>query len=303
MLALAGCAAMPVPVAVSPPPVARPAPPEPVVVPDPADSAIGRYFARLETDRRARGLMRTDDGETDAPITAATLEENFVRIALYDEYTRVGSRLVERATPSRLRRFEAPVRIALHFGEAVPPVMAAADRAFVGRYADRLARATNHPVSLGATPSGANFHVLVLTEAERVASTDRLRALIPELDDATLRLVIDMPLSISCLALALGEPETGVYRRAIAVIRAELPELSRHSCYHEEIAQGLGLANDSRTARPSLFNDSQEFALLTRHDELLLRILYDRRLRPGLREAEARPILRNIIAGLMAPET
>jgi hypothetical protein len=37
----------------------------------------------------------------------------------------------------------------------------------------------------------------------------------------------------------------------------------------------MGLANDSRQARPSIFNDDQEFALLTGHDELLLTILYD----------------------------
>jgi len=65
----------------------------------------------------------------------------------------------------------------------------------------------------------------------------------------------------------------------------------RLSCIHEEMAQAMGLANDSPTARPSIFNDDEEFALLTRHDELLLKMLYDRRLRLGMTPLQARPLL------------
>jgi hypothetical protein len=71
------------------------------------------------------------------------------------------------------------------------------------------------------------------------------------------------------------------------------------SCLHEEMAQALGLPNDSPTARPSIFNDDEEFALLTRHDELLLRILYDRRLQPGMTKKQAVPIVRQIAAELL----
>ncbi|MFT7253735.1 MAG: hypothetical protein ACI81Q_001152, partial [Paracoccaceae bacterium] len=53
-------------------------------------------------------------------------------------------------------------------------------------------------------------------------------------------------------------------------------------------------------ARPSIFNDDEEFALLTTHDELLLRILYDPRLSPGMQPDQARPILRVIAQGLVA---
>jgi hypothetical protein len=60
------------------------------------------------------------------------------------------------------------------------------------------------------------------------------------------------------------------------------------------MAQGMGLSNDSPEARPSVFNDDEEFALLTPHDEALLRILYDPRLRPGMTAEEAMPIVRAI---------
>jgi hypothetical protein len=60
---------------------------------------------------------------------------------------------------------------------------------------------------------------------------------------------------------------------------------------HEELAQGLGLANDSPLARPSIFNDDEEFALLTPQDALMLRMLFDPRLQPGMSLDEARPII------------
>jgi hypothetical protein len=68
---------------------------------------------------------------------------------------------------------------------------------------------------------------------------------------------------------------------------------------HEEVAQGLGLPNDSPRARPSIFNDDEEFSLLTPHDEALLRILYDPRLTPGLTPEAARPMVRIIAEELM----
>ena len=85
----------------------------------------------------------------------------------------------------------------------------------------------------------------------------------------------------------------------MALIRAEHPDLVRRTCIHEEIAQGLGLPNDSPTARPSIFNDDDEFALLTSHDELLLKMLYDPRLKAGMTADEARPVARIIARELM----
>jgi hypothetical protein len=87
---------------------------------------------------------------------------------------------------------------------------------------------------------------------------------------------------------------SSVYNSAVAVIRAENPDLLRLSCIHEELAQAMGLANDSPEARPSIFNDDDEFALLTSHDERLLQMLYDPRLRAGMTLSQADPILRVI---------
>ncbi|MEL6700412.1 MAG: DUF2927 domain-containing protein, partial [Pseudomonadota bacterium] len=55
--------------------------------------------------------------------------------------------------------------------------------------------------------------------------------------------------------------------------------------------------------RPSIFNDDEEFALLTTHDEALLRILYDPRLRRGMTERTARPIVAQIATEVVGQTT
>jgi hypothetical protein len=89
----------------------------------------------------------------------------------------------------------------------------------------------------------------------------------------------------------------------VAVIPSEHPDLMRLACIHEELAQSLGLPNDSKAARPSIFNDDQEFALLTRQDELMLQILYSPALSPGMTGAEARPIVETLANNLFGGDS
>ncbi len=295
---LAGCA----PEMLAPPVLTPAASPRPQAAVRPsADSlSVREYYAQVEARLVSQGLLRTDGGGPDAPFSVRDLTENFIKIALYDEYARVGGRLVARPTPSRLRRWDQPVRIGVEFGGTVPAAQRAADQREITAYAARLSRAMGHPVSVGGSP---NFHVLILNEDERRAAGPHLQRLIPGIDDLTLRTITEMPRSAFCLVFAFSRGGADTYAAAVAVIRGEHPDLLRRSCIHEEIAQGMGLANDSRTARPTIFNDSEEFATLTGHDELLLRILYDSRLRPGMTEDEARPIVTRIATELLGGDS
>ncbi|MCH8467930.1 MAG: DUF2927 domain-containing protein [Roseinatronobacter sp.] len=303
-VSLAGCEGF-TPRMAEPPVATSPAPPPRAIATEiafpEATDHIRAHFVALEARRLGDGMLRQTRNPADLPFSDRDLEEVFVKIALFDEYTYTGGRIIQRSAPSTLRRWELPVRMGLEFGSSVPQSRQNADRAFVGAYAGRLGRVTGHPVSL--VDRGANFHILVLDETERQAIGPRLRQLVPGVDDVTVGLIEDLPLTISCLVLAFSRSGTDVYSDAVAVIRAELPDLSRHACYHEELAQGMGLPNDSPRARPSLFNDTGEFGVLTVMDEQLLRILYDPRLRPGMREREARPIIRRIARELMGGQS
>jgi hypothetical protein len=224
------------------------------------------------------------------------LAENFIRVALYDEYRTGAGAPVRDETASRLRRWEAPVRIGLRFGPSVSDKRRAADTARVGSYLARLSSITGHPIGLDDT--NPNFIVAVVSEDERRALGPEIAAFIPALSAADVAGITAMPRNTYCLVYAYSASGTSAYSRAFAVIRAEHPDLLRTSCFHEEIAQGLGLANDSRSARPSIFNDDEEFALLTAMDEQMLRILYDPKLSPGMTEAEARAIVESLAASL-----
>ena len=305
---LAGCADLPFGGGSAPRKAPRPLPApgdlgeSGAIVPRSAESlAMQSYYRQVAQTLRERGLLRSDVAPRDAPFGTRQLVDDFIHIALYDEYANRGGTFVARQTASRLRRWEAPVRMTVEFGASVPMAERQTDRAHITAFAGQLARAADHPVKV--VPSGGNFNVLVVNEDERRALGPRLERLVPGIDSASVNAITELAPSTFCVVFAFSEGSAPEYSRAVAVIRAEHPDALRLSCIHEELAQGLGLANDYPQARPSIFNDDEEFALLTRHDELLLRILYDPRLRPGMTEAEARPIVETIATELMGPDS
>jgi hypothetical protein len=300
MAGLSACAPI-APDAPLPPPDAPEAEQPTPYVPSAASEAARQHYAKVQADLLSRGLMRTDGGTGDAPFTDTMLAENFIRIALYDEYTRSSQGLVASATQSRLRRWEQPVRVGLRFGASVSPERQATDRARIASFLGRLQRISGHPIRL--SDSSPNFFVYIVNEDERRALGPVIRATLPGLSPADVTGITEMPRSTYCLVYALSPSQGSATTAAFAVIRAEHPDLMMLSCIHEEITQGLGLANDSPLARPSIFNDDEEFALLTPMDELMLKMLYSPRLTTGMTEAEARPIVFPLAAALMGGES
>lgn len=259
--------------------------------PTPKSAAAATYYTQVQQLLLSQGMLRTDGGEG-LPVSARSLTENFMRIALYDEYRRGSGGFVREETESRLRRWEVPVRVGIRFGPSVSPDRQATDRARIASFVARLAQITGHPMSVD--DRNPNFFVYVVSEDEREALGPVINANLPGLTPSDVAGITQMPRSTYCLVYAMAEGNSGAYTRAFAVIRAEHPDLLRLSCLHEEMTQGLGLPNDSPRARPSIFNDDEEFALLTDQDETLLRILYSPELRPGMSAAEARPIVETL---------
>lgn len=295
-LALAACdqtAVAPVaPVAeVSPPPV------EEVPQQTAASATIRAYYGQVQASLLSQGLLRTDMGGPDTPFTDRQLADNFLKIALYDEYSGVRQGQLQSETPIRLRRWNQPVRVALLFGASVPQQKRATDTLRVSSYLARLARVTGHQI--GLVDANPNFWVHVGSIDERAALGPQLAAELKDLTPSDILSVTAMDRDTYCQVLTQFDPATSAYSAAVAVIPSEHPDLLRLTCIHEELAQALGLPNDSNAARPSIFNDDEEFGLLTKHDELLLRILYDPRLRTGMTVEEATPIVQTIAAELV----
>jgi hypothetical protein len=303
-LALSGCLGSPMaPRSTEVTPVVRPATvgTEPVAAmraPSAASRALAQYYLRVQRDLLARGLLRTDGGGPDTAYTDTMLVRNFAAIALEDEYERGGGLRPSRGSDSAIKKWTRPIRMTTEFTPGVPKDQIDENRREVSGYAARLARITGHPISM--VDARANFYVLYMSEDDRDAVTTRIRQIVPGVNASALRIIETFPRGIHCLVMAFSETPGGYdYGTAIAVIRTEHPSLLRRTCVHEELAQGMGLGNDSPRARPSIFNDDDEFALLTTHDEMLLKILYDARLKPGMSAEEALPIVRAKAADLM----
>ena len=293
--ALAGCEVAPPPPSgpiASPRPAPKPLPPTLPKAQSDASKALATYYGRVQADLLVQGLLRSDGGGPDTPYTDTMLARNFEKIAFYDEYSG-GGLGASNGQAGRLKRWEGPVRFNVEFGAHLSAAEQARYRANVASYVARLARSTNHPI--GMSQSSANFHVLFMGEDDRDLVQDRVRDLVPRIDPAALRIFANLPRSIHCLVVAFsGNQGSYGYTTAVALIRSEHPDLMMRSCIQEELAQGLGLANDSPAARPSIFNDDDEFALLTTHDEQLLGMLYDPRLQTGMSLEAARPIIRQM---------
>jgi hypothetical protein len=248
------------------------------------------YYEALAVKLRAEGKLRTETAPQNAPYDAADLVRNFERIALHHEaqITRPGSE--GNWARNSLQRWTGPLNYHLS-GNAVTPQ----DRTEVAALMDRITGLTG--LEITETETGWNFLILITTPEEQESFSVVLAQLLPA-TAKTFDLWRQSP-QLICVAHNLFSSE---YRNhivtALVSIGSETDGLLRRACLHEEIVQALGLANDHPDVRPSIFNDDGEFALLTEHDEHLLRILYDPRLEPGMTAAQAMPIVELIVAGI-----
>jgi Protein of unknown function (DUF2927) len=270
----------------------------PVTITAPNLSPLTGYYRQMQAQLVGRGYLR-QNRNAGGNVDAATLARNFMAIAMRNEYSLSATGPMRSGASAPLRRWEQPVRIGVRFGASVGAAQQRADLSAVRGVAQRLQRATLHPVSM--TQGTPNFFVLVLSDTERANAGPLLAQIAPNLSRGATNAITRMRRDTFCMVIATpsADPAQG-YVQAIAVVRAELPPLMRQSCIEEELAQGMGLCNDSDGARPSIFNDDEEFGVLTRHDELLLRMLYDDNLSPGMSPALVSQRIEQVAAAVLA---
>ncbi|MEM6408449.1 MAG: DUF2927 domain-containing protein [Pseudomonadota bacterium] len=299
LLALSGCVVAPE----SPRPAQRAAivatkPVEPSV----ESKALASYYAAVQQNLLTQGLLRVDGGGPDTPFSKRDIVNNFIKVGVFSEFNFFDGDFQGRGGASIVRRFTAPVRLQLDFAPAVSKDARAEIEDTTQRYLSRLSRVAGHPISL--VESNGNFLVAVLDVDTMGSYAPALQAFAPGLDAGFAMRMLDLERTDNCVVYTFNDPaSSNAIGKSIALIRAEHPKLLMEKCLHEEIAQGLGLVNDSPRARPSIFNDDDEFAYLTSHDELLLKILYDPRLPLGAPPQNARPVVEVIASELLGGES
>lgn len=257
-------------------------------------------WVTYETVLKAQAKLRTDRDPPDVRYSNTDLAQNFHRVAFgVDPEFETAERRRERLSgQSRLRRWQGRVTFRT-IGLLRPE-----DGAVLDALLERIRAATALEIRPVAPDDATPADLLILfldAEGRRRFSESFARDSGGGDIAATLDALYNDD-SLVCSGrfyqVPAGRPEEGVIKGGLIFIRAELPRDLRLSCIEEEVAQVFGLARDDPAVRPSIFNENQEFARLTAHDEYLLRILYDPRLRPGMTAAEARPVVRRIVADL-----
>lgn len=247
-------------------------------------------YSAYESALRADGKLRTESAPEDAPYGAGDLMRNFERIALRHEADSAVPGGESNSVPNPLMRWQGQLRYGFFGGAATQQ-----DRDEVARLMRRIAALTG--LKIFETERFPNFLILITAPEDRDWVSADLAEFSPELAQS-----FDFwrrTPEVLCVANTMvSRRDVNAIVAAIVAIGSETGGLLRRACLHEEIVQSLGLANDDREVRPSIFNDDGEFALLTEHDEQLLRILYDPRLKPGMTAAEAMPVVRQIVAGI-----
>ncbi len=223
---------------------------------------------------------------TEDPAEQALLAD-FRRVAYGSEGPVLGSDGSARPRGDHLAKWDGPIRAAL------VDVQSEAQRAAARAHFADLAQLTGLAIT-EAAPAEANF--LVFYADDPFAAARRHRALYaghladPRSFDA---LLARMAPRATCFGFLWGGWPSGQgIDFAVTFIRTGRGARTVQGCLVQETTQALGLINDLDLDAPSAFTDSGEHVELTPNDRLMVRLLYDRRLRPGMGWAETEPLAR-----------
>jgi len=255
---------------------------KPLVGPELAD-----LYGRAEILYRMEAKFRTEYDPADAPIDAQSLERNFLKLAFNSEEQMIDDRTIVAGDSVQLLRWPSDVT----YGAIG---ISSEDAGHLNALAQRIGRVIGRNVMPTDDLASAHVKVWMLDGQDRALLRESLADRFGESLGAFIMAWTERP-ELPCIGMISTDPEDESLAVGLIFVKAELSGNFRRACLTEEFTQVFGLINDDPEARPSIFNDDQEFIELTRHDEYLLKVLYDPRLRAGMTEAEARPLVRRIV--------
>lgn len=149
-----------------------------------------------------------------------------------------------------------------------------------------LAQVTQHPVSLVDKESEANVKWIYTRQSKWISESKRV---------LNLKSTEHLNSAICTAGYRTNSKGEIVYAGIIIPVDQARSRGKLVACIVEEITQVLGLPNDSDKAYPSIFNDHTPEDLLSPLDVVLLQLLYESELKPGMTKAQVKPIVRKIL--------
>ncbi|MDV7339141.1 DUF2927 domain-containing protein [Terasakiella sp. A23] len=147
----------------------------------------------------------------------------------------------------------------------------------LGRVMGKIRKLTKLDVSQVKKGGQANMHISFHTQAELKKTLKK---------------------GINCKGTLKGNGRTFAITFGKAIIPNDRPDKTMH-CIVEETVQLLGLTNDSTIIKNSIFHEESDRTSMSVSDLILLKALYDPRMRPGMKMKEAQPALRVVMKDIL----
>ncbi len=265
---------------------------------DPQEVELKKYYNELEERKIALGLLRQDGGGLDTPFDIDDIVEAFKKLAFYNEHEIEKNVLSSNSKEVNLSKWQSAINVSVRFGKSVADDQKDRDLKEIKKLLIILSQVTKHKINI--SQQNENLYVLIASQKEIIELLNEIALRQPEFNPKKIPIIDRLPLDIHCMAMTTVSPAPySEIKSALVILRSELPKNMRRACIHEEISQSMGLTNDSHLARPSIFNDDDEFATLTQFDQILLQILYDPRLQSGVSRQQGSQHLTDIATDIV----
>ncbi|MGB0492152.1 MAG: DUF2927 domain-containing protein, partial [Paracoccaceae bacterium] len=217
---------------------------------DTKEAKLIKYYSRLEERKISLGLLRQDGGGTDTPFDVDDIVEAFEQVAFYNEYDISGDKLLPNSEAVKLAKWKSNINISVRFGNSVNKKQKDNDLLEINELIGVLSQVTNHNIKI--SQQNINMYVVIANQKEIKDLIAEIGLLQPEFDPQRIPIITQLPRDIHCMAMtSMNVQANSGISSSLVIIRNELPHIMRKACIHEEIAQSLGLTNDSHLARPS----------------------------------------------------
>jgi hypothetical protein len=173
----------------------------------------------------------------------------------------------------RIRKFDGPVRV--YIANRGSPDRRGEVAAVV---ADIRARVEHLNLAITEDRSTANVIVTLVRERD-VSRTIRTKF------GAARAQRIEASLKPQCLS-GFAKDQTYRIHHAEIILPVDVGDFRFYDCAYEELLQALGPINDDSSVPWTMFNDDVQMGFFDTYDQILLNILYDPRVRPGMTKQE-----------------
>jgi len=209
-------------------------------------------------------------------LSREQLVRNFDTVVFHNEF--------DPQTDNRLRKWVDPIRLFLDIRTGDRKLIEFA----VDQHASRLAAITGYDIAVTGERAAAN--VIVAFDRDSALGQVGRDYFPPNFD------IKRMMQTNLCIGQYRSNDRYEIVRGVVVIPIDRVMSRGRlEACVVEEITQILGLPNDSDEVFPSIFNDRSIDVELSAQDVLLVKLLFDPRLRPGMPRADALANVRAIL--------